>query len=99
MYTSRLRRDKCPLKRLSSISLYPWAARADGRVAQLVKIPARRVLLPQRVGLAVRQRRVAISGQIRAAWRTCLSRGDKQRAHSGLAALLQVIVQTTRDAA
>ena len=74
-------------------------ARADGSMAKLVEVPAGRVLLPQRVGLAVREPRVAISGQIRAAWRTCLSRGEEQRAHSGLAALLQVIVQVTRDAA
>ena len=30
-------------------------SRADGRVAQLVQVPGWRVLLPERVGLAIRQ--------------------------------------------
>jgi hypothetical protein len=58
-------------------------ARSDGRMAKLMQIPAGRVFLPERVGLAIRQPRMAVGGQIGAAGRASFTGGDEQRATVG----------------
>lgn len=53
--------------------------RGDSGMAELVQVPVRRVLLPERVSLAVGQPRIAARGQIDTARRARFTRRDEQR--------------------
>jgi hypothetical protein len=93
MYTSRLGSDRLSVEAFQfDLVVAVGGPRADGGVAQLVKVPAGRVPLPERIGLPIRQACMAIGGQISSAGRARFARGDEKRAYSGLAALLQVVV-------
>jgi hypothetical protein len=84
----------CPLKRLSSTSMYPRAARALMAVRRSWWRSQPGVYFFQsRIGLPVRQPRVAVGGQIGAARRTRPARGGEQRSDRRLAAPLEVVVQ------
>src|SRR6266571_4329582 len=72
---------------------------ADGGVAQLVEIPARRILLPECVRLAVGKTRIAIRREIGAPGKTGLALGHEQRPGSWVAAREQILVEQGADGA
>ena len=69
----------------------------DGRVAELVKIPLRSILFPQRVGLVIRETCVAVRGQVSAPRETGFARRDEKRPRRWGTTRCQILVQQCAD--
>src|SRR5258707_3869350 len=65
----------------------------DGRVAQLVEIPVRRIFLPECICLAVGKTSIAVRREISAPGKPGLALGDKQRSRPGLPTGEEVFIQ------
>src|SRR6266446_10396275 len=72
---------------------------ADGCVAQLVQIPPRSIVFPQRVGLAIRETSIPIRRQVGAPRKTGLALCHKQRSRCWASTRRQILVQQCSDGA
>src|SRR5260370_21631708 len=72
---------------------------ADGCVAQLVQIPPRSIVFPQRVGLAIRETSIPIRRQGGAPRKTRLALCHKQRARCRASTRRQILVPQCSDRA
>src|SRR5260370_507855 len=72
---------------------------ADGCVAQLVQIPPRSIVFPQRVGLAIREASIPIRRQVGAPRKTGLALCHKQRSRCRASTRCQILVQQCPDGA
>src|SRR5713226_6227707 len=72
---------------------------ADGCVAQLVQIPPRRIVFPQRVGLAIRETSIPIRRQVGAPRKAGLALCHKHRSRCRTPTRRQILVQQCSDGA